>query len=718
MIRRKAFFIFIAISTLGFSQNQYINIHPTGQLSMGEKLLNENRVNSNSFTNKPESEQNKIELNLLQKKESAVSTWTNFTSSSNVYGVLNSLSKPLQWNYNLEALTFVHNKSNTYNSLPNNNNGSVVSMISKNYGLNWDSLCIWSNANEYSKYPQGGILNTPGNTDVNNGLAYMVGCGSSVNSNSISGNWYASKKLLASSYNNTASPIPGAMQFYANTPPYTSLGKHDNSYGSFTSTDDGYVRSLATIVNDVNAVTTAAYAMRGARVIKGSVSSGIVSWVSDSIIPSTIIRSDGSKQLADKVMMAWNSGGYFGYLVFIGASQSSSLSNRGWQPIVYKTTNSGATWSLINGIDFNLPVYNSVKDKLKAVNSNSNLVIPHFNLNEGIGVSVDQNGSLHIFTSLVGTSKTHDDSLDYVYQFGSEKYLWPHKPGARPYLYDFYTNGPSSWSFQLVDSLATEAPSSYSTGAGYADNPWDIDINNANRKVKSDARLQLSTNSDGYLNLYSWSESDTLLTSGNKKWNTLPNVKARLSYYGFNTGNSLNEINITNPVVNADLNVANKAMFHYSCPTIRTSSCSINIASIYLPLTITNSNPYAQGNNNKHWYNPSLLTFSFVAGPYSFGCGNFVVNSNKTEFTGANIEVFPNPSTNLIHFKLESECSLMNKILTFTLQDIFGKELYSSQSIGKSESPIMDLSILSKGIYFLRVESGSELLTVKKIIKN
>jgi len=88
----------------------------------------------------------------------------------------------------------------------------------------------------------------------------------------------------------------------------------------------------------------------------------------------------------------------------------------------------------------------------------------------------------------------------------------------------------------------------------------------------------------------------------------------------------------------------------------------------------------------------------------------------EAEKENGELKVWPNPADDKISFKLKNKNALHN--LSFTLQDVLGNQLVSFDALSTSETQEMDLSILSKGIYFLRVESGSELLTVKKIIKN
>ncbi|HRD40819.1 MAG TPA: hypothetical protein PLC65_19475, partial [Bacteroidia bacterium] len=107
-------------------------------------------------------------------KTSAVSA-LRFTGSMNAFGVLVSESKPLNYYPALNAVTFIHRKSLTYTPTSNGNSGSIVGMYTTNNGTTWDSTCIWASGSDLARYPQGGLYNPLGNTNVNN--AYMLGMG-------------------------------------------------------------------------------------------------------------------------------------------------------------------------------------------------------------------------------------------------------------------------------------------------------------------------------------------------------------------------------------------------------------------------------------------------------------------------------------------------------------------------------------------------------------
>jgi hypothetical protein len=271
--------------------------------------------------------------NETAEKSAATSiSWNLLCGSMNTYGMLVSNSKPLQYNSKLNAVSFIHRKSTSYQpSIPaNSNSGNIVAEISTNWGTTWDSTCIFADATNGGRYPQGAIYNPPGNTNIAN--AYVVGCGPVTGAGTTGGwlgNFYASKQL--GTYNNAPSTAPDAVQFLSSSlGTYTAgWGAHGFSRYGFSVTDDGKAHTLACIMNDHNAFS----GMRGVAVVKGSFTSGIPTWTTDSIIPSVVIDSLGDNTMLTDIQMAWNDAGTVGYVCIPGALQSSFRSNRNYQNI-------------------------------------------------------------------------------------------------------------------------------------------------------------------------------------------------------------------------------------------------------------------------------------------------------------------------------------------------------------------------------------------------
>ena len=648
-------------------------------------------------------------------KANALTTWQGLTGSMNIYGVSIPYCKPLQWNDELNAVSFVHRKAFGYNPSPTPAQtaatGAMVAHVTLDCGDHWDSTAIFANDNFWGRYPNGAIYNppmTPPNTDINN--TYIVGAGPTTGaSTGWVGNWYASKKLGTANYNNAPSTVPNAVQVMPTGAPFSANvpSRHDFSAYAFTATDDGKMRILAGITNDATMSDTAVMLMTGTF----NSSTSTFDWAGKVFDPPTTMNSDGTENWTSRPIMAWNELGTIGYVVIMGSKLGATNSNVGIQPIVYKTTNSGATWNLETSMNFNLPAYNDLKNRIWGVSTDSTLKVPNFNWLEGMDCSVDANNKLHIFTSILGHSSNNPDSLHFVSQWGTEKYLWPHEPGRMPYLWDFIydgTNSTPTWSHMLIDSMSTEGPGQRTTDAGYQDNPWDMDPATSNQKIRLDARIQMSRTPDGQHLLYTWTESDVAFTNNQKNWNNLPNIKARL--YDVSAMSGAGALSPTKLDLTADATgeIANRAMFDFVSPKFKFVSQTTTTINIMVPITISNSNPYAQLTANTHWYSCAALPFARPAS--GVGIAENTANSAN------NSSIYPNPAKNNATVRVDLVSS--SKVQIEVLNTV-GQVVKTIQSQGQTgaNSINVDLNGLSSGIYFVNIAVDNAHSTKKLVIE-
>lgn len=699
----------------------------------GGQLVNMKEVAKNKFEHPNEGQSTNAMPGAgaeSESKEAITNTWNNFTASMNIYGVSISFTKPLQWNDDLNAVSFIHRKSPTYLVSPTPasaaETGAIVAQISTDCGVTWDSTAIFSNDNFWARYPNGAIYNPPSvptNTEISN--AYVVGCGPTTGAGNVTwiGNWYASKPLGVINYDNAPSTVPNAQQVVATAGPFPpGMSRHDFAAYNFCATDDGMMRILAGVTNDATESDTAVALVKGVF----NANDGVFDWTDTVFNPPTVMASDGTEQWLSRPMMAWNEAGTVGYIVIIGARQGATGSNVGFQPIVYKTTNSGASWTLDpNGIDFNDPAYADVLRPIITVNEDSTLEVPFFMWTEGMDVAVDMNNKLHIFSTIVGTASNHPDSLAFITSFTAERYRWPHTKGFRPFLYDFIYDG-TNWSHLTVDSMPTEGPGQLSTDAGYGDNPWDPDPSNSNQKIRLAARLQLSRTPDGKYIVYNWTESDTTLVTNYRKWNIYPNVKSRV--YDASTGTIHPvELNVTNPATGptAPNSVKNRAMFMHVSPKCRLSSTvTANGPVISVPITVSNSSPYSQLSKNNHWFSWATLNFGNVPDASINLCG-VATPTTPTDTTGIaenaynsamNSHVFPNPARNnaVVKVNLVNSSKIVVELVN-TLGQVMNTVSVEGQN-GPNSIPV-NLSGMSSGIYFVNVKVGEAVGTKKLIVE-
>jgi hypothetical protein len=656
---------------------------------------------------------------------SSAVTWNAISSSMNVYGTLESSSKPLQYNDELKLVSFIHRKSPTYQPNPypaplGAETGAIVGMVNYNWSNTWDSTCIWNDNTNWARYPQGGIYNPPGNTSYTN--AYIVATGPLVQaSNAWSGNFLASKKLDV--FDNVASTVPNAQQFNSSFgPSYGATGKVDFAYHDFTSTDDGLVRSLGTIYNDANATTVSGQGIRGPRILKGTFTSGVFVWTGDSI-PINVTTNSGTGDynwLGGRHNMAWDDAGTIGYVWYYGCRAGATGNSTGYQPVVYKTTNSGLSWVPVPGINFNdvSRFKAKVLDHLLPVSLDTTQTIPFFNYQEGFDGTVDKNGELHIMATVWGTGKAHPDSLAYAYtefvNWDGETYTYAHGPVAvtptnsahmnRPYIYDFYTvaGTPAMWDVAVIDSMATEAPGERSIDGGFTDNPWDGD---GSSKAGSDARLQMSRTPGGSKILYTWAESDTGNTNQGRKWNHLPNLHVRMMDINppYNYGLRQEEFNITSN----SLYIKDRAVMHNTSPKCAVTQTAASGYTVALPIKVTNdqNTPMTQLQPNTHWYSAAVLEFSVV-----------VDGVSEFSSTISNIVLFPNPAINMANIEIDLKSNSIVEVLIYTL---LGEVVVSEEANcveGENKIPVKT-DQLKSGIYLVNVKTGNSNCTKKLIIE-
>jgi hypothetical protein len=640
--------------------------------------------------------------------KTTVVTAFRFTGSMNVNGLIVPQSEPLQYNAGVNAVTFVHRKSATYVASSNSNSGSIVTMVSTNPCSNvWDSTCVWSNGTNLARYPQGGIYNPLGNTNLNN--AYFAATGPCTWSGTPPwvGSFAASKQLNMGSNN-----VPGAdQQFFANTSPFGGLsGKVDFPRYSFSTVDGGFVRSLALRVNDISGTTAGpnGFGFRGASMMKGQFNAGTFIWSVDSFIPPTTFNSAGTKNCYSTPVMAWAEDGVTGYVVFVGSRGSETVTpttvnvKGGYQPIVYKTTNSGASWGLLPANDFTQPQFRGLTDRLYPLQSNSTTVMPNMTYFEDYDAVVDANNQLHFVTTAFGHSHNHVDSLGYRYTFNpTEVFSWDFSGSwGYPTIYDFYTT-PAGWDMVVVDSMGTMGPGGTSTDPGYNTNVW---ADGMGAKMDLSARIQVGRSTDGQKIFYSWSESDTAIIG--TKWNIGPNIKVK--GYDVMASKLTPRMDMSSSISNPGL-LSGGAFWHYMSNEVISASGNYDV-----PLTITTNQLYDGSVPVDHYYicGATLPGSSFTVTPLYTPTS--VKENAKQE--SINVNLYPNPASDhatvLVNLK-------EGQAIDLSLYTLVGQEVRHISVNGTSGENKVELNLenLSKGVYFYSVKVNGTVSSNKLIIE-
>ncbi|MBI2722331.1 MAG: T9SS type A sorting domain-containing protein [Bacteroidetes bacterium] len=668
--------------------------------------------------------------------------WSIIGGSRNAYGMLVSGSKPLQYNAALNAVSFVHRVSGTYAPQPANNSGGIMMDYSTNwFSAPWDSTCLWSDGTNLARYPQGGIYNPIGNTNIN--AAYGVATGPATGGSGWLGSWFASKPLGGSNNNNTASSVPNAMQFQNNTAPFNipSVGKVDFTRYGFTSSSNGIIRTAGYITADINGTTNNAYGLRGINLVKGTFNSGTFTWTGDSLLFAGLVHTSGTlltpaDPTDDYLMaqaqpvMAWNEAGTVGYAAVIAVRATpSSSANSGYQPLIWKTTTSGASWALVPAIDFAASTFSTVLKRLDGVQTNTTVKIPQFNATEGITGVVDANDKFHFISTIVSTGSAHPDSVyaSYSYTLSTstgtiDSYSWPHEtPGKRAYIYDFMTDG-ATWTYQTIDTLTSEDASTTSGNPGYNQNPWS-----AAAKLGCDARIQASRTADGKYVAISWAESNpNFAQPGNHSYNAAPELKVRLMDITGTGGmgtyklspTKINASNLTasgsgqpNPAISG------KSVLHYMAPvsgSMSVGSDASKSSTLTIPFTVSHIDnltaPYeaapATGTNIAHWFCAAQLDFKLT-----------VVGINENELAVVNNAVlYPNPTSANANLSIDLKD---NSVVSIQVYNVVGQLVASQKANGQiGENNItIGLNNLTTGIYMVNVKVGGVSATKKLIVE-
>jgi PKD repeat protein len=475
-------------------------------------------------------------------------------SSANVYTALVEQSNSLTANQDLNMIMFTRRK----NTGDAGNSGYVQSSYSINGGLAFDSsLTIISNATNLSRYPSGAIFNTSGNTVATNAFSVVSGP-FTTSAGAWAGNYFGSSKI-----NNTLNN----QLFYTNTALPAGQIKSDFArYG--IEANSAFVSVCGGRFLDVNGTTNATSGFSGAVLHKG-VYSAVTSqftwtpkYVRHSFSHSTL---DNSALAISTPLAAWSNNGTIGYLVFMGVDSVgfNNGSNKRFQPIVYKSTNSGTTWTQMTLTNYsNLTNINSFLTPTTSGTKAAAFLTTH-----GWDVTVDATNNLHI-AAVIGSHSTENvDSLSYYYN------------AAPKYVYDIYTTS-TGWNALLLDTITTDevdaATSAWQASDGSGGSAWG-------------SRLQISKSSDGNRIFYGWVDTDPSYASAT---NTNPDINLK----GYNV-----QTNLLTPTRNFTKNTffGGKAFFHYiSNITLKTGTTYTIPGS----LVSSRSNTYDATAAVQHWY--------------------------------------------------------------------------------------------------------------------
>jgi hypothetical protein len=568
--------------------------------------------------------------------------------------------------------------------------GAYTPSYSTDNGNTWDSTSIVMFKNQTSRYPNGVIYNPTGNTDPMKTYAAVAGPWTNGSATQIS--WvktvYGSIRLDTANRNEN---------IWANG--QVGVTTQDNGNLSYmTSTDDGRVRVIGVDWNE-NGAGSAFTRFMGAVLTTGKFNGTAFTWTQQTIRPhlydgyrgaTTGSPYDSLGEFIGTPGTAWSQDGKTGYVVIFGNLDSIGAGYNyfygTYQPIVYKSTDSGATWTMMPPYNYkNIPNLVQYLTAEGRVTNDSGVAYPLWDLiGQGQGAEndydlvVDINNNLHIVGSIQAGFYAGPDSAFAIYSWQYPKY----------YIYDVYnTTAMGGWQARFVDSLTCRPSFSVSTTA-----PW---LSNNTNQVNYGARIQTSRTIDGSKIFYTW-EDDNIVDSAGILY---PDIKGM----GVDIQNSNHQTKVYQFTTTQDqyfLCVSDKVLVAGTSPN---ATYTIPCAYIGSP---TNSNDGTSPVTI--WYqgavvygDTSFLGFNEVKSP------GFSVSNN-----------YPNPFTNETQFNISLEKESTVSVDVF---NVLGEKVVAAVTPSKMAPGTHMVTLggrgMSAGIYFYRVTVNNETITHKMVIQ-
>lgn len=395
-------------------------------------------------------------------------TETKFASSHNGFGLLVNNANSLTANTSLNLIAFTHRACESIVA-NGGNSGYIQTSFSKDGGLTFDTTLVIMNQTDYlCRYPAGGIVNPPGNSDPN--MAFSVVSGPSTTS---ANGWY--------------DYYYGSIRFDGDHNHQLIYGTNDNvqqwmpRYSFTTARDKAFVmgadwdynEALATTPYDNHVVNRAVY----------NATTNEFDWTQIAIPSSYAIGYDGTQEFYNiGGSIAFNEDGSIGYVCVIGADAENPM---GYYPIIWKSTDFGVTWTKQATFDFStIPAWSDYL--IPMTNGNYK---PFFYPSDGIDMVVDGNNNLHIVCPILSGFSDNVDSLAYTFN------------ASIPTIFDVYQYG-DVWDITYVDTIAA------AQGASAA---WT----SASGAVYTDARLQVSLTPNRLGLCVIWADTDPSVSGSN-----------------------------------------------------------------------------------------------------------------------------------------------------------------------------------------------------------
>lgn len=575
---------------------------------------------------------------------------TQFSSSRNALTLLVSQSNCLTASQALNAVMFTHRISTDW-SPGGVNSGFIQNTWTTNNGGSWDSCYTDNDGLALFRYPSGAILNNTGNTNIAN--AWMVIAGPYTDGSGWLG-YYASGGQLIPGFGHTGNPIASNN---VNSFPRIDMASYSNNTAWFTggiyTDDDNGAGYSGAVLNKAD--------WDGASTI---------TWSSAQITPPFHADGAGVNDCYTMTHLAFSASGATGYCVFFGVqSAATTPETRTFSPIVYTTTDSGATWSATPWAPYDFSAIPVIAQNIFPTNSGQ-YIKPWFSMNNGSECLVDVNNQLHVICTIESGYSDAEDSLSYT---GAPTGWTTH------YIYDVHTTGINTWDAILIDSIMTD-PTSTQSPFTDGSTPYDLD-----------ARLQASISPSRDHIFYLWVDTDPQLAGGENAypdmygigvdWTTSMKTQKKMfsndgeSYWHYNSNNAL---------------VAGST---YTVPT----TMSIDRDGTHITL-----NPF------DHYYVDNV---TFDESEFTFPIG-----INEAVATFGTVSAYPNPANDVLNLNLTLT---NNEECLITMTNMLGQVVLSqNNTVAAGFSTVqLNTSNLQAGVYFVNVTAAGSTATSKVVVE-
>lgn len=323
----------------------------------------------------------------------------------NLFTILLDGQNQVSYHPDINSVSFVHRQNNGTSG----GSGGVSFDLSTDGGATWSSNTILTpdyNAGSSpvtgNRYPSAALYNIPGNTDPD--LAFIVANGPALDPASATASWGYTFRISATLDGNNIDE-----QYYQTAgEPWDFHPYGINYYGS------GSLWSISTTYNNTGDAAQDILTYQKYRV--NEITPDLIGMEFD--YNTTDVEPDFYTYTAtsgfEENMAGYGWGVYFdptgvtGYVVLLGAPADADLLSI--KPIIYKTTDAGATWNLLP--DFNFGSLTTFQDW--TIPTWEGEYLPFFT---SYDAAVDNEGTLHLFTEYISrsTTSTEADSLFFIW---------------------------------------------------------------------------------------------------------------------------------------------------------------------------------------------------------------------------------------------------------------------------------------------------------------